>query len=216
MGSVFWGLHSPIAAGLIRSQGITQAFETGTYFGSGALQLASLVQRVWTVEADPELYKFCEATYGSISSVNFLTGDSAVRLREFAQTCDFPTLFVLDAHWFPTSPRRGYKAGNLYPVLDELEALRTVSTDALASSAVIVDDARFLLGSLPLPFVRPAIPSITEVLSRVESLFECVSVTDDLIVGSNTFGKQAIEEYLAWRDLLEFPPLGASARSGTW
>jgi hypothetical protein len=215
MGQVFWGLHTPIAAALVRGQGITQAFETGTYFGFGALQLASLVQRVWTVEADPEFHKFCEATYGSLSSVNFMTGESPKRLREFAQTCTEPTLFVLDAHWFPTSPRGGYKPDNLCPILDELEALRDLPPDVLAQSAVTVDDTTMFLGFIGEPWVRTSLPSITEVLGQIGSLFECVTVTDDLIAGSNPSGKQAIEEYLTWRDRLGFPPPGGSGPK-TW
>lgn len=206
MGQVFWGLHTPIAAALVRSQGITQAFETGTYFGFGALQLAALVPRVWTVEADPEFHKFCEATYGSLASVNFMTGDSPERLREFAKTCTDPTLFVLDAHWFPTSPRGDYKPENPCPLLDELEAMATLAPEVLAGSAVMVDDLTLFLGAIPQPFERTSLPSITEVLARVQSLFECVTVTDDLIAGTNASGKQALEEYLTWRDRLGFPP----------
>jgi hypothetical protein len=205
MGTVFWGLHTPIAAALVRGQGITQAFETGTYFGFGALQLSALVPRVWTVEADPEFHKFCEDTYGSLSPVTFMTGESEVLLREYAQSCAEPTLFVLDAHWFPSSPRGSFKPANLCPVMDELAALEALAPDVRARSAVVVDDTTLFLGSLPRPFVRTALPSIDEVLKRVGSLFECVTVTDDLIAGTNPSGKQAIEEYLTWRDRLGFP-----------
>jgi hypothetical protein len=214
MGTVFWGLHTPIAAALVRAQGIGQAFETGTYFGFGALQLAALVERVWTVEVDPEFHKFCEAMYGDLSSVNFMTGDSAELLGEFVGTCTDPTLFVLDAHWFPTSPRGDYKPANLCPVMDELAALEGVAAEVRANSAVIVDDTTLFLGSLPRPFVRSSLPSMPDVLARVGSLFECVTVTDDLIAGTNPAGRQAIEEYLTWRDRLGFPGSPGSLPTG--
>jgi hypothetical protein len=205
VGDVFWGLHSPIAAGLIRGQGIRQAFETGTHFGFGALQLAALVENVWSVEVDPELHRFCTATYGSVKSIEFLEGDSAEHLAEFAKTCVRPTLFVLDAHWFPMSPRSSYRPTDLCPVLAELNALHGLHPETLRASAVIVDDAQMFLGSLKRPFVRAALPSITEVLEAVGALFDHVSVTDDIIIGSNSKGLEAVKDYLHWRDQLGFP-----------
>lgn len=205
MGDVFSGLHSPIAACLIRSQEIKLAFETGTHFGFGALQLAAMVDEVWTVDFDPGLFEFCTDTYGAIPNIKFLQGESGHILRESAKAFTEPTLFVLDAHWFPMSPRAEHRPSNLCPVLDELQVIAEYYTDILGGSAVIVDDAQMFLGAVKAPLVRNAIPSITEVIDKLNASFDRVIVTDDVIVGCSELGAAAIGDYLKWRDRLKIP-----------
>ncbi|MFF5114991.1 hypothetical protein [Streptosporangium sp. NPDC000509] len=205
MGDVFWGLHTPLAAGLIRAQGITAAYETGTHFGFGALQLAAMMENVWTVEADQGLFNFCVDTYADLTKVHFIEGESSRALRSYAAGMEQPTLFVLDAHWFPVSPRADYRPDNLCPVIDELLAIKSCPAALLESSAVIVDDAQMFLGSLKVPFVRSTLPSIKQVIDLVDSCFERTVVTDDVIIGCADVGVAAIEEYLNWRDVLKFP-----------
>ncbi|MBO0783043.1 MAG: hypothetical protein J2P37_29865 [Ktedonobacteraceae bacterium] len=205
MGDVFWGLHAPIAANLIKAQDLRVAVETGSHFGFGALQLAAMVDDVWTVESDSGLHEFCKATYDKVDRIRFFQGESDVILGRYVAQMDQPTLFVLDAHWFPMSPRAAERPGNLCPVLEELRVLSSAPSTLLAGSAVIVDDAQMFLGSLKTPFVRNALPSITEILKLVDRAFDCTVVTDDVIVGCNNEGSRAIDEYLRWRDRLQFP-----------
>ena len=206
MGDVFWGLHTPIAARLIDTLGVVNAVETGTHFGFGALQLASMVKRVWTIDSDEKLIAFCQRTYRQADNVIFLSGESPAVLPAICSELDSATLFVLDAHWFPMSPRASHVPSDQCPLLAELSAIfQHTKQPILAASAMIVDDAQMFLGSLKRPFVRSSLPSIVDVLEALGKMFAESWVTDDLIVAGPTILKAPIDAYLKDRDDLGFP-----------
>jgi hypothetical protein len=205
MGDVYWGLHSPLAS-LAAQQGITQALESGTFFANGALQLAALFDRVWTVEREPSLHEFCRCTYRSVSNIQFLLGESPKIITEVLASEPAPFLFVLDAHWFPVSPLNASLEKTQCPVVDEIIAI-SKSRSALNGDVIIIDDADMFLGSLPKPFRNNEFPSITSIISLLRDSFraECVSVIDDVIVAASASFAASIDAYAEQRNLVGGP-----------
>ena len=182
-GDVYWGVHLPLAA-IIRRRGVSLAVGPGTYFGSGALHLAALLDQVWTVERDERLYTFCKNNYASLCpSVNFVLGDSADSLRAIAGSLAQPALFILDAHWFPAPVLGSTGHRSQCPVMDELAAIADAG-GCKEGSVVIVDDADMFLGSLPEPFDRQGFPSVVDVVDYMRSGLGAgyVQVVDDIVV----------------------------------
>jgi hypothetical protein len=206
VGEVFWGLHAPLAARLVRRFDLKVAVETGTYFGAGALQLASLCDRVWSIERDGELAEFAQETYAHVGNLTIVQGDSAECMERVLLEVDEPTLFFLDAHWFRLSPRADVALSPQCRVLEELEAIRSCCRH-IERSVVMVDDALMFLGALPRPFVRKDFPSIIDVIDRLRGLSPSfhVLVTDDVIIAGPSAVQQVAAGYLQWRDRLGFP-----------
>jgi hypothetical protein len=203
MGDVFWGLHTPIAARLAEVCGLRFAVETGTYFGFGALQLSSLFERVWTIDADADLVEFVRSSYRQIGNVDFLAGDSGDLMPEVVSALQAPALFVLDAHWFPQSPRAGYVPSDTCPLIRELDALHA-RPEISSRSAIMIDDARMLV-SVRKPWERAAFPSISSVLELLYPNHDYVTVIDDVIVAGPEASEGAVRDYVAASDSLGFP-----------
>lgn len=92
---------------IIASLGLQAAVETGTYLGDTAAKLATLVQKVFTVELDPERHTLAVERFANDPVVRVYGGDSRTFLRELTQEPRCPlqrVLFYLDAHWFHNLP----------------------------------------------------------------------------------------------------------------
>jgi hypothetical protein len=201
MGDVYWGLHAPLASQLVRGLGLPMAIETGSYYGGGALQLAAMCEKVWSIEHDPILYEFTRFIYSQVKNIEFILGDSPTILSKILPSVSVPCLFVLDAHWFNSSPRREFAKDRPCPVLGELEAIKLHCT-TLERSAIIIDDADMFLGALPPPFRGSEYPSIVRVIECLEgTLTNChVQVLDDVIVGGPKDTIDLINEYQLWKE----------------
>jgi hypothetical protein len=100
-------------AELIQRYGIHSAIETGTWHGWTTRALASMVEQVWTVEANPDFLEIARANWrdnppGSAGIASCL-GDSRAAIGSFMDHATKPTLYYLDAHW-----------GEHCPLLEEL------------------------------------------------------------------------------------------------
>lgn len=206
MGEVFWGLHSPLAARLIERFHLRAAIETGTYLGGGALQLAALCSRVWSIERDATLAEFAMATYGHVENLTILPGDASERLGSVLDGLQEPAFFFLDAHWFRLSPRASVRLSPQCRILEELEVIREHHS-CIGRSVLMVDDAVMFLGSLPRPFERRDFPPITDVIERLRRLSPAfhVVVTDDVLIAGPPDVDEVVAEYHRWRDRLGFP-----------
>ena len=204
MGDVFWGLHTPLAAKTIEKLHLTTAIETGTYFGFGALQLGSFCDRVISIESDQRLSEFAATYYATARGVEFVSGSSPDVLPGLLAELEEPTMFVLDAHWFPMSFRPQIQPEKQC-YLDEELALIGDWFRAGNSGAVLIDDAQMLLGSLRKPWRRGDFPPITSVVDALRSFVPWVTVTDDVLLGGPTELEAVVADYLGWRDELGFP-----------
>jgi hypothetical protein len=203
MGDVFWGLHTPLAARLGQACDLHLAVETGSHFGFGALQLSAMFDRVWSIDADNELVDFVRDSY-QVENLRFLCGDSALQLAEVLRVLDQPTLFVLDAHWFPMSSRAQFVPDNRCPVIEELRVIHS-RAEISDPSVIMIDDAQMFLGSLKQPWRRSDFPSIDVLLDRLNEHHPYVTVTDDVIIAGPDAAREAVDAYLVWRDRLAFP-----------
>lgn len=204
MGDVFWGLHTPLAAKTVETLNLTTAIETGTYFGFGALQLGSFCDRVISIDNDQLLSEFVATYYAGANGVEFIAGSSPEVLRRLLTELEDPTLFVLDAHWFPMSFRSQFEPVKQCHVLEELAAIAEWFRRG-NSGAVLIDDAQMFLGSLRKPWRRGDFPPITELLDALRAFVPWFTVTDDVILGGPIELDAVVNDYLRWRDELGFP-----------
>jgi predicted O-methyltransferase YrrM len=193
MGDVYWGLHAPLAA-LIARRSIRVAVETGTFYGIGALQLATLFEQVISIESNERLHAFCSSVYPQ-TRIRFIKGDSAHVLKAVAHELEEAALFFLDAHWFP-NPQVAAAIGPQCPLLAELSALKAANV-VRQGSVIMIDDADMFLGSLPSQFKVDEFPSISEILNILQSEIhaEFVDVLDDVIVAGPSWLNDVIVEY---------------------
>jgi hypothetical protein len=204
MGDVFWGLHTPLAAKTVETLNLTTAIETGTYFGFGALQLGSFCDRVISIESDQRLSEFAATYYATAQGVEFISGLSPDVLPGILADHEEPTLFVLDAHWFPMSFRPQVQPEKQCYLDEELALIGDWFRRGHAG-AVLIDDAQMLLGSLRKPWRRGDFPPITSVVDTLRSFVPWVTVTDDILLGGPAELEAVVRDYLHWRDELGFP-----------
>lgn len=183
MGDVYWSVHAPLASRISKEYNIRYAIETGTFYGSGALQLAAMFEKVYTIESDPVLADFFIKNYGHISNIEINKGSSDIVLKRLLTGIDEPVLFFLDAHWFSTSPRSQFKDGSQCPITHELDAISQYLRRK-DNSIIMIDDADMFLKSLPPEFNSIDFPSIGEILrySKLALNTTYVDVMDDVII----------------------------------
>jgi hypothetical protein len=120
---------------------IAVAVETGTFEGQTTQLLARHFPTVHTIELEPQHWRRCVETLGSIGAV-FHLGDSAQLVtRLSAAYQDVPVCWYLDAHWFAPQAGRGkwklpVADASPFPLWDELTVIATRKTPDL----IIVDD----------------------------------------------------------------------------
>lgn len=200
MGKVFPGLHAPLASELIRAFGLQNAVETGSYFGLGALHLAALCSKVWSIEADPSLVAFCRATYKQVHNLSFLHGDSPFVLETLLPQLEGPSLIVLDAHWFSSSANASFQFKEQCPILRELEAINC-HLQFRDSSVIMIDDCQMFCRAKKLPYdVRqfPSIFTVSKIAASIITLSE-TEVVDDVLISGPTGVTSIVEAYLERR-----------------
>jgi hypothetical protein len=93
---------------LVEKFDFSSIFETGTFRGTTTEFMASRSRAiVYTVEANPRNYGFCQARFRHNSQVRLSRGDSRSFLRAqltTAQSGDKPAFCYLDAHWYADLP----------------------------------------------------------------------------------------------------------------
>jgi hypothetical protein len=120
---------------------IEVAVETGTFEGQTTQLLARHFPTVHTIELEPQRWRRCVETLGSIGAI-FHLGDSAQLVaRLSAAYHDVPVCWYLDAHWFAVQAGRGkwklpVSDASPFPLWDELTVIAGRKTPDL----IIVDD----------------------------------------------------------------------------
>jgi hypothetical protein len=158
-----------ILRGYLRSFGLRQLVETGTYLGETTAALAGDVEHVVSIELGAELHRQARKRFARTRNVTLLQGDSAKLLPQVAAEAPDATLFWLDAHYSYGNTARGDRDT---PVLSELS---TVLARTRRGDVILVDDARV--------FGQPGWPTLEELREFVrardpELAFE---VADDIV-----------------------------------
>jgi len=116
--------------------------ETGTHLGGTILAMEPYFNRLYTIEVMEELWRNCKETYDG-DKIEFLLGDSAVKLRELLPGIEGDSVIFLDGHCSGGGTGKGEKDCPLY---EEIESIMTLHK---GSALVIIDDAR-LFGKGPI------------------------------------------------------------------
>jgi len=110
---------------LIKKFGIKTIIETGTWKGRTAQLMSTMVDTVYTIEIDEEVYNTTNFL-DDIPNVHRFLGDSPKVLAEILPTVTQPILFFLDAHW-----------GDEWPLLKELEIIEKYR---IPNSVIVIHD----------------------------------------------------------------------------
>jgi hypothetical protein len=191
MGAVRPGVPDVLVRRLGEALELKAAIETGTYRGASAQVLASLFDRVWTIEWSEDLWARARDKFADNGRITCLHGSSADVLDSAIQEAATPALFWLDGHW-----SGGATAGATYecPVLAEITAID--ASPYGADSAILVDDARLFLAPPPPPHDRDQWPPFMEVLDKLRERQErYVTVLDDVIVAVPIAARRTVEDY---------------------
>ena len=108
--------------------------ETGTNKGETIFAVEDLFSELHTIEIKENLVQMFKNTYKG-NKINFIHGDSLVKLKELAPTLQSDTIFFLDAHWMTGNSGKGKRECPLY---EEIEAISHFSKNAI----IIIDDYR--------------------------------------------------------------------------
>ena len=162
MGLVTLGPPSELILKLAERYDVRDFIETGTYYGKTAVWAASFVERVTTIEYSKEIYETNLATYGEMSNVDFVYGDSGSALKTIIPRLNGSAIFWLDSHW---SGGETYGKDDECPLLEELQVIG----ESAHPHFILIDDARMFTSPPPLPHSLSQWPSIAEVLSALKT-----------------------------------------------
>lgn len=154
-----------------RASGINRAVETGTYMAESTKKLASIFDRVETIELSRYIALKCWVRLLPYRNVRLRCGDSGELLKPSSE----PTLYWLDGHW-----SGGETAGHdrQCPVLDELNA----TSPGTFGDWYLIDDAHLFTKPLPDwldPEQWPTFLEIRQAILAARPEYE-VTVREDL------------------------------------
>ncbi len=176
MGLIHFGVPENIALFLKKRLGLKTFVETGTFSGVTAAWASQHFERVYTIEASEDLWRSAKEKHRALNNVEFVLGNSAKKLPMLRAHFEKP-LFWLDAHW-----SSGKTAGEdaECPLLSELEA---IAESGFADTAILIDDARYILAPPPSPHKWEHWPNIDEVISAINRCGDFFTVVkDDVII----------------------------------
>jgi hypothetical protein len=192
MGDVRFGLPQQLTTDLCRAMGIRVAIETGTYRGDSARALASVAERVVSIELSRELHDAAKTNLADLPNVTLINGSSAEVFPDVLRDLDGPAIFWLDGHWCEGGPTSGFE--DQCPVMAEIEAID--ASEWGDKSCVLIDDARFHLGPPPPPFRREDWPTITQLVDKLRAVHDRVfTVLDDVVVAGPPDIQPVIDTY---------------------
>jgi hypothetical protein len=188
MGKIYWSSPPGLIAQLVDGLDLRVAVETGTYQGETTEMLSTLVDRVWSVEAEASLAAAAQGRFAS-DNVTVLAGDSGTLLPKVLAQIDEPALFWLDAHWFDDLPQ---VTATQCPILDELEAIGMFAHRT--ASCVLIDDSHMFTAAVPAPNNQDDWPTYDEVVRRL-GFAEHLDIVADVIVAGPVAVRELVVEW---------------------
>lgn len=138
------------------ASGIRRAVETGTYLGDSAIKLASMFERVETIELSRYYALRAWLRLLRYRNVRLRFGDSSRLLRPSTE----PTLYWLDGHW---SAGKTAGAEQQCPLLGELRA----TSPGSHGDWYLIDDARLFTGRLDRGLDAAQWPTVDDIRQLV-------------------------------------------------
>lgn len=111
---------------LVKAFDVKHIIETGTFKGGTTTTLASMVDRVDTVEINEEFWTAARTACAPIKNICCHLGDSVKRMPDMLRLGKSPKLAYLDAHWW-----------DHLPLNDELDHIARICPD---ECIVVIDD----------------------------------------------------------------------------
>ena len=109
--------------------------ETGTNKGVTIFNMEKFFQKLYTIELKYEFYNNCKNIYKG-NKINFLNGDSLLKLKELVPELKLNSIFFLDAHYMTGNTPTGIKE---CPLIEEIESINNFFTK---KAIIIIDDFR--------------------------------------------------------------------------
>lgn len=192
------GIPLHIVKPLVENYYIPYAVETGTASGDSVRAMATLFEKIWTIELIPGRPNI-EDKIGNIIS---MVGDSTELLPQIISgLIDLKgeqerqwVLFYLDAHYSDNLPNEtSYPE---CPLLEEIECVARYGYESI----IIIDDARLFFGQPPYPHNPEEWPSIKEIFLLLNEKFPYhhITITDDYILAIPLHLRNVIDN--EWRD----------------
>jgi hypothetical protein len=141
---------------------VERFLETGTHLGRTTAWAAAHFAEVVTIEASEELQQAAIEKRGRLSNVRWVLGDTREVLPAEIGRLDGPAIVWLDSHW---SGGLTYGEDSQCPLLAEIAAVRATEHEHY----LFIDDARLFLAPPPPPHEPDQWPTLTEVVSTLNS-----------------------------------------------
>ena len=177
----------------LRNQFALKVFvETGTFRGETAEWASLEFEKVYSVEANLQIYDSTRAKLGGIPNLTLAHGESPTFLHALLGELVAPMVVWLDAHWCASAETFGQE--NECPLLAELDAL----SESKCENFVLIDDARLFLAPPPAPHDYTKWPSLEEVMQStfVARRRPHFVVVDDVILMAPLHARSWIADYL--------------------
>jgi hypothetical protein len=190
VGIVRMGPPSDLIMILKQRYGISELYETGTYYGDTTVWAARHFAKVVTIECSTEIYRTTLAKYGDLHNVKFIYGDSRIRLNQIVSEITSPAIFWLDSHFCGGET---YGSEDECPLIEEMLAINKSSFEHF----LFIDDARCFLLPPPRPHHLEQWPSIDKVIQVILSANHkyYVVIIEDVIVAVPEYAKSVVAEY---------------------
>jgi hypothetical protein len=109
--------------------------ETGTNKGKTIFEMEKLFEKLFTIELHEGKYNYCKNKYKG-NKINFVLGDSIIKLKELVSNIKNNTIFFLDAHYMTGNSAKGIKE---CPIYEEVIHINNIFTP---NAIIIIDDCR--------------------------------------------------------------------------
>jgi hypothetical protein len=189
MGLVRMGPPHTLIEKIVSSYRVQNFVETGTYHGETSIWASNIFKNVFTIENSVELHKQTANKYREIDNIEFLLGDSRMRLKETLEKLEEPTLVWLDAHWSGDST---YGKMDQCPLLEEIGIINSLQPNLY----LFIDDARLFLSPPHPPHDVNQWPNIVEVVNSLQSNPDrYVVIIEDCIIAAPIHARPLIIQY---------------------
>lgn len=177
MGAISFSLDPQLMQALCKLNVYHNFVETGTFKGDTAEMAAQHFNRVFTVEASPELFKDIERRFHDNQKIDAALGDAPTWLAELQSQLTGNTIYWLDAHWCKADNTSSETSQ--CPLLQELKAIKKLRQDDI----LLIDDARLFTATPPPPHEVSSWPTFTEIVRGLFQLSSThqLSIINDVI-----------------------------------